>query len=155
MYSNVGGDLQNADTRGQTFMRGHQRTGSDGYVEFDTVVPGWELVTTPGPVPAVVRTTHIHLKIFHEHQITTTQLYFPDALIDQLYASVAPYRTHRRMTAPGSKHAFDRIRNGDDSVFIADHAAPLEVKREGDGLVALATIGLVSMGSRGASSLFR
>ncbi len=49
MYSNVGGDLQNVDTVGQTFMRGHQLSNRDGYVEFDTVVPGWELVGVPIP----------------------------------------------------------------------------------------------------------
>jgi len=155
MYSNVGGDLQTLDTRGQTFMRGHQTTDSAGYVEFDTVVPGWELVSVPPPQDQVLRATHIHLKVFHEYKVVTTQLYLPDPFLDQLYASVDPYQKHRKMTAPGLKRSFERIRNTDDGIFLADRSRPMQVQRESGGIFAQAKIGIVTLGSRGIDSLFR
>ena len=155
MYSNVGGDLQLVDSRGQTFMRGHQVTDADGYAEFATVVPGWELAPI-GPAPgAIVRATHIHVKVFHEHQIATAQLFLPDTLLDELYASVNPYVSHRQMKAPGVDRLFDRIRNTDDGVFKTDHSTPLPIQRQGKGVIAQATFGIVSMGTRGVPSLFR
>jgi protocatechuate 3,4-dioxygenase beta subunit len=153
LYSNVGADLQTVATIGETFMRGHQATDAEGYVEFDTVVPGWELVPSGGR--NVIRTTHIHVKVFHEHQIATTQLYFPDEFLDELYASVDPYLSHRQMTAPGAGGWFDRIRNDQDEIFLADQSAPMPVERRGDVVVAEAVIGLVTLGSRGAPPLFR
>lgn len=156
MYSNVGSDIQNVDTLGGTFMRGHQITGGDGRVEFDTVVPGWELVTTPPPINMVVRATHIHVKVFHDHKIATTQLYFPDSLLDQLYGEVDPYRANRRMTVPSLKgRMIDRIRNGEDQIFVGDQSTPMNVTRQGDVLVAEATIGLVTIGTLGTKTLFR
>jgi protocatechuate 3,4-dioxygenase beta subunit len=155
MYSNVGSDLQPVDTLGQTFMRGHQATDSAGYVEFETVVPGWELVGVPPPRNVVLRATHIHVKVFQEHKVATTQLYLPDRFLDELYVSADPYRTHRKMTAPGVAGSFERIRNTQDRIFIEDQSKPMEMRREGDGIFAEATIGIVSLGSRGVPSLFR
>jgi protocatechuate 3,4-dioxygenase beta subunit len=155
MYSNVGGDLQTLDTVGQTFMRGHQVTDQDGYVEFETIVPGWELVSVP-PAPNVVRrATHVHVKVFQEHKVATTQLYFPDEFLDELYATVDPYRTHRTGTVPGVARSFERIRNGEDQLFVADQSKPMEIRREGDGVFARATIGIVTLGLRGVPTLFR
>ena len=155
MYSNVGSDLQAVDTVGQTFMRGHQPTNRDGYVEFETVVPGWELLARAPPAKAVVRATHIHVKVFHENKVLTTQLYLPDDFLDGLYASVDPYRSHRTMTAPGMENSVQRKRNVDDGAFVRDQSKPLEVHREGNGIVAQATIGVVTLGSLGVRSLFR
>ncbi len=56
LYSNVGPDLQPVDTVGQTFLRGHQITDDAGCVEFDTIVPGWEIVAAAPPVIAARRT---------------------------------------------------------------------------------------------------
>ncbi|HEY6456263.1 MAG TPA: hypothetical protein VIY90_13400 [Steroidobacteraceae bacterium] len=153
MYSNVGGDLQMVDARGQTFMRGHQVTDAEGYAEFETVVPGWELAPVASEV--IVRATHIHVKVFHEHQIATAQLFLPDMLLDELYASVDPYVRHRQMRAPGFDRLFNRIRNTDDGLFKADHSTPLPIQRQGKGVIAQATFGIVSMGTRGVPSLFR
>jgi protocatechuate 3,4-dioxygenase beta subunit len=156
MYSNVGGDVQNLDTRGATFMRGHQVTGREGRVEFDTVVPGWELVTAPAPLNMVVRATHIHVKVFHDHKIATTQLYFPDEMLDQLYKEVDPYRANRQMTVPGLKgQMVDRIRNGDDRIFNGDMSTPMKMERQGEVLVAQATIGIGTIGTMGTKTLFR
>ena len=155
LYSNVGADVQMVDTEDQTFMRGHQVTNREGYVEFNTVVPGWEIVGAPPPENVFLRTTHIHVKVFREHKVATSQLYFPDEFLDELYGSVDPYRTHRKMTAPGLGRAFDRIRNGADAIFLDDKSKPLEIRREGAGIFAHATIGIVASGSHRVRSLFR
>ncbi|MEP7312985.1 MAG: hypothetical protein ABI859_10405, partial [Pseudomonadota bacterium] len=156
MYSNVGGDMQNVNTRGATFLRGHQVAGLDGRVEFDTVVPGWELVKAPPPINVGVRATHIHVKVFNDHKVATTQLYFADEFLEQLYKEVDPYRAHRQMTVPELKgRMVDRIRNGDDPVFNMDMSKPLAVERKGDVLVAEATIGVATIGNMGTKTLFR
>jgi len=70
-----------ADAAGQTFLRGVQRTDAEGRVEFQSVYPGWY----PG------RTPHIHLMVLVGAQrLLTTQLYFPEAVTDAVYAQ-APY----------------------------------------------------------------
>ena len=80
--------LQKESTVGQTFMRGHQITDASGQVEFDSVIPGWEIGRN------VARATHVHVKVFHENKVVTAQLYFPNEFLDELYANVDPYRTH-------------------------------------------------------------
>jgi protocatechuate 3,4-dioxygenase beta subunit len=155
LYSNVGPDLQPVDTTGQTFMRGHQVTDEKGYVEFDTIVPGWEIVAAAPPVKVAMRTTHIHVKAFHEREVLTTQLYLPDPLIDQLYADVEPYKSHRFLNAPGLDHAYERIRNGQDRFFNEAKAQPMTVERVNGVLVAKATLGVISQGERGFRTLWR
>jgi protocatechuate 3,4-dioxygenase beta subunit len=73
-----------ANSADQTFLRGFQRTAADGRVEFLTVYPGWY----PG------RTPHVHVMVLLENrmQLLTTQLYFPEAVTDAVYAT-APYAT--------------------------------------------------------------
>lgn len=155
LYSNVGTDLQSVDTVGQTFLRGHQVTDDAGYVEFDTIVPGWEIVAAPPPVLAALRTTHIHVKAFHEREVLTAQLYFPDDLIDELYANTEPYESHRLMTAPGIARPYERIRNTEDMFYTGSRSQPMTVTREKGVLVAKATIGVASQGNRGLKNLFR
>lgn len=156
LYSNVGADLQNVDTTGQTFLRGHQTTDDTGYVEFDIVVPGWEIVPMPPPVNVFRRTSHIHVKVFHERQILATQLYLPDALLDHLYSNVHPYKEHRRMTVPGIAGYFDRIRNRDDVNFSTSRSRPLAIERTSTGLSASAVVGFAgSMGTRGLPSRWK
>ncbi|HEY9859405.1 MAG TPA: intradiol ring-cleavage dioxygenase [Candidatus Obscuribacterales bacterium] len=72
-------------TVGQKFLRGYQVTDANGMAEFVTIYPGWY----PG------RTVHIHFKIRTDsaseqgHEFTS-QLYFDDAITDQVYAQ-PPY----------------------------------------------------------------
>src|SRR5690349_222259 len=74
-------DARNANyLSDQTFLRGHQITDAAGMVEFRTIYPGWY----PG------RTVHIHLMIEVGGVRLTSQLYFPDALTDRVFA-FAPY----------------------------------------------------------------
>lgn len=155
LYSNVGGDLQNVDTTGQTFCRGHQIADENGRVEFDTIVPGWELVPAPVPSGAAVRATHIHVKVFKGHTVTTTELFLPDRFLDDLYASTTPYRDHRSMTAPGLTRSYDRIRNVDDGLFVMDHPKPLAIRQKSGVVHATALIGLTAMTGEGVSPLWR
>ena len=70
-----------ADNAGLTFLRGYQRTNAQGDVEFTTIYPGWY----PG------RTTHVHVAVLlNGDRLSTTQVYFDDALTDRVYAE-APY----------------------------------------------------------------
>jgi len=75
-----------ANAAGQTFLRGFQTSDSNGLVEFVTVYPGWY----PG------RTPHIHIMVLlagapqGQASLLTTQLYFPEAITDAVYA-LAPY----------------------------------------------------------------
>ena len=67
------------DLREATFLRGQQTTDASGRVQFVTAYPGWYFP----------RTTHLHIKVLppdfgEEH---TTQLYFPNAINDLVYAS--------------------------------------------------------------------
>ena len=149
LYSNVGADLQTENTVGQTFMRGHQVTDATGQVEFDSVVPGWEIGRN------VVRATHVHVKVFHENKVVTAQLYFPNQFLDELYANVDPYRTHQQMTAPGAERPFNRIRNEEDLGFLADQSTPMPIRREADVVTVEATIGITTLGSLGVAPLFR
>lgn len=71
---------------GETFMRGTQFADDNGLVTFATVYPGWYRG----------RTTHIHFKIFiDEPTVLTGQIFFPDDVSEQVYATVEPYTTHR------------------------------------------------------------
>jgi hypothetical protein len=66
------------DTSGETFMRGVQVTDANGRVEFETVYPGWY----PG------RVAHIHARIhFDDRTFLTSQLYFPEAVTQQVYGT--------------------------------------------------------------------
>lgn len=155
LYSNVGRDLQPVDTTGQTFLRGHQVTDEKGYVEFDTIVPGWEVVAAAPPLIVAQRATHIHVKAFHEREVLTTQLFLPDPLIDQLYADTEPYKSHQFLNAPGLDRPYERIRNGQDHFFNAVDATPMTVERVNGVLMAKATLGVLSQGNRGFRTLWR
>lgn len=90
MYSDVSDRRFN--TVGKKFLRGYQATNAEGIAEFLTIYPGWY----PG------RTTHIHFKI-RTHSTDqqsyefTSQLYFEDALTDQVYTQ-APYAARGQRT---------------------------------------------------------
>lgn len=84
----------------QKFLRGSQITGADGTVEFITIYPGWYSG----------RAVHAHFKIRNNTEAQgyefTSQLYFDDALTDQVHAQ-APY---------SSKGQRD-MRNGRDRIY--------------------------------------
>lgn len=99
------GDGRDVDTSGQSFLRGWQKTDANGIVSFTTIYPGWYRG----------RTTHIHFKVFPgDRSVMTGQLFFPDALSDQIFATVAPYNDR-----PGKRDT-SNARDG-----IAQEAGPL------------------------------
>lgn len=79
---NAAGDF---DTRGETFLRGYQITDENGIARFTTIYPGWYQG----------RAVHIHFNIRDSPESErgyefTSQLYFDDALTDQVH-SQGPY----------------------------------------------------------------
>lgn len=117
VYSGFPSQVGGLDTRGQTFLRGTQASDANGEVEFTTIYPGWY----PG------RTTHIHFKV----RPTATseavaQLYFPEALSQQVYAQLPPYNSR------GPK---DTSNAGDGTNRLGIPQMPL-VESKGDGFVA-------------------
>jgi protocatechuate 3,4-dioxygenase beta subunit len=86
---------------GQKFLRGYQVTDGDGLARFTTIYPGWY----------EGRTVHIHFKIRsaagggRAHEFTS-QLFFDDALTDQVFAQ-PPY------AARGPR----RVRNPRDGIY--------------------------------------
>lgn len=90
------GDAESAATDGATFLRGTQVTGADGVVRFGTVYPGWYPTRTP----------HLHLKVhLGTTTVLTTQLFFDDAVSDQVYAA-DPYRQHTGRDTRNDRDAF-------------------------------------------------
>ncbi len=76
VYSDVNDPRVN--TQGKKFLRGHQVTDAGGVAKFVTIYPGWY----PG------RAVHIHFKIragANPVYDFTSQLFFDDALSDQVY----------------------------------------------------------------------
>jgi protocatechuate 3,4-dioxygenase beta subunit len=65
------------DTTADNFLRGIQRTDSQGRVTFKTIYPGWYRP----------RATHLHVMVSPPDygEVATTQLYFPDEVCDVAY----------------------------------------------------------------------
>jgi protocatechuate 3,4-dioxygenase beta subunit len=97
-YSDVRGS--GGSTIGRKFLRGYQTSGADGLVAFTTIYPG----AYPG------RAVHVHFKVRagagreRVHELTS-QLFFDDALTDQVHAQ------------PPYAGAVSRMRNGRDGIF--------------------------------------
>jgi protocatechuate 3,4-dioxygenase beta subunit len=91
VYSGFGAGASN-----RTFLRGVQIADGSGKVTFATIYPGWYQG----------RATHIHLKVLVSGTTHTTQLFFPEAVNNAVYA-VAPY----------SGHAGSRTLNSQDGIF--------------------------------------
>ncbi len=81
----INGEYHADPVENSRFLRGLQRTDADGWVEFNTIFPGWY----EGRVP------HIHFKIFiGEQEHLTAQFYFDPEFQNSVYTSVAPYNKH-------------------------------------------------------------
>jgi protocatechuate 3,4-dioxygenase beta subunit len=112
-------------TEGQTFMRGTQFADASGIVEFQTVYPGWYRG----------RTTHIHFKVFlDETNVLTGQIFFPDEISNQVYATVAPYNER------GEER--DTFNDGDSIAQQATEASVATIEEEPDGFLAQLIIGV-------------
>jgi protocatechuate 3,4-dioxygenase beta subunit len=158
-YSGVAGDPggnanpeAGAGAASGTFLRGVQLTGEDGIAEFDTIYPGWYSG----------RAVHIHMVVYaggtpemlepatpagrdagsYEggHLSHTGQLYFDDALSDQIFDSAEAYA--------GRDNA-RRVRNEQDGILGGQIDEPgfvlgISMLGEGfaDGLLGEITIGV-------------
>lgn len=90
-----------ADTTGRSFLRGYQITDNEGLARFTTIYPGWY----PG------RAVHIHFKVRAvddgERAVEfTSQLYFDEAISDQVFRQ-----------APYNRRSGRRTRNENDAIF--------------------------------------
>src|SRR5689334_5043882 len=86
-------------TKGKKFLRGYQVSDSNGVAKFTTIYPGWYQG----------RTVHIHFKIRSGSGPTyefTSQLFFDDALSDQVFTQAAYAGKGQRNT-----------RNQDDGIY--------------------------------------
>jgi protocatechuate 3,4-dioxygenase beta subunit len=100
---------------GERFLRGAQATNQDGIAKFTTIYPGFYQG----------RTVHIHAKVHLDRQtVLTTQLYFDDAVSDEVFAA-DPY------AAQGERGR----RNDLDGIF--DESLLLTLERSGDGYLGL------------------
>jgi protocatechuate 3,4-dioxygenase beta subunit len=91
LYSDVSDPQFN--TKGQQFLRGAQVTDADGTATFTTIYPGWY----------AGRAVHIHFKIRPDaNAVFTSQLFFDDALSDQVFAQ-APYASKGRRNTLNSR----------------------------------------------------
>jgi protocatechuate 3,4-dioxygenase beta subunit len=116
-----GTSVQN--TESERFLRGIQKTDKNGLATFTTVYPGWY----PG------RTVHIHVRVALGGSVVHTgQLYFPDALTDQVYRR-SPYNTRSAR----------ETRNASDSIFRnGGSRSTLKLKKNGSGYVGTILMGV-------------
>jgi len=124
-YSGFSDPRQGFETTGQTFLRGVQATGSKGQAAFSSIYPGWYRG----------RAVHIHVKIrttapsgAYEY---TTQLFFDEALTDEVHAR-APYAANGRRDMPNAR----------DGIFLRGDRTVLDVTKRGDGYAATCDIAL-------------
>jgi protocatechuate 3,4-dioxygenase beta subunit len=112
---------------GKKFLRGYQLTGNDGVAKFTTIYPGWYRG----------RAVHIHFKIRSSASSTsayefTSQLFFDDALTDEVHAQ-EPYASKGRRD---TRNAQDGIYSQGGSQLV------LEAAPTADGYAATFTIAL-------------
>jgi protocatechuate 3,4-dioxygenase beta subunit len=110
VYSDV--DDRSTGSRAGTsrFLRGYQVTDENGTVQFTTIFPGWYRG----------RAVHIHFKVRtaldgRSARETVSQLYFDDALIDQIHA-LPPYAAMGQRTMRNSQDGL--FRNGGDRLIV-------------------------------------
>lgn len=112
-----------AGASSRTFLRGIQKTDANGLAVFTTIYPGWYQG----------RTVHIHVKVHAGGTVVHTgQLFFPDALTDQVYAAV-----------PYNKRPNRNVRNAQDSIFVnGGRRGILAMKKAGSGYVGSIAMGV-------------
>jgi protocatechuate 3,4-dioxygenase beta subunit len=101
-YSDVRDTNVGFDARGKKFLRGYQVTNANGIAEFLTIYPGWY----------AGRAVHIHFKIRGDSPSRrsfefTSQLYFDEAVTDQVYKQ-SPYNSRGTRTTTNDKDSIFR-----------------------------------------------
>ena len=77
-YSEYGGTpMQPQDFTNAHFLRGRQKTDTNGQISFISIYPGWY----PGRAP------HIHLEVLDENEnsLRVTQIAFPESISNEVY----------------------------------------------------------------------
>ncbi len=114
------------NTAGDTFLRGTQMTGADGVARFTTIYPGWY----PG------RAVHVHYKVWlNSREVLTSQLFFPEAVSDQVYEKIAAY---------GGRGARNRLNQNDGIARRAGRGAVAAVANARRGLQASLVAGIAA-----------
>jgi len=80
------------------YFRGVAESDENGIVKFDTCFPGWY----PG------RAIHIHFAVTAAGLSTTSQVFFEQALIDEIFASHPDYRAFGRPDTPNAADGVSR-----------------------------------------------
>ncbi|MCU7534613.1 protocatechuate dioxygenase, partial [Prescottella equi] len=115
------GDQEATTTDDGTYLRGAQTTDANGIARFTTIFPGWY----------TGRTVHIHLKVHIDKKtVLTTQLYFDDALNDDVFSTVPPYTDHTGRDT----------RNDTDGIY--DAAGLMATSRQPDRMLAAINLGI-------------
>lgn len=79
------GELHVDPVNDSRFLRGLQKTDADGWVTFNTIIPGWY----EGRVP------HIHARVaLNNQEQLTTQFYFREEILNNIYTAIEPYTMH-------------------------------------------------------------
>jgi protocatechuate 3,4-dioxygenase beta subunit len=119
-----------SDVQGNTgdFLRGTQRTDTNGKTTFTTVYPGWYQG----------RAVHIHFKVRTEPDadsgfILTSQLFFDDDLSRTVFTSRDPYQQKGAQDMPNAQDGIYNQSNG---------TTLLDCQASGDGYAATFAIGL-------------
>jgi protocatechuate 3,4-dioxygenase beta subunit len=112
-----------SDTSSRTFLRGIQKTDKAGLAVFTTIYPGWYQG----------RAVHIHVKVHVGGSVVHTgQLFFPDALTEQVYKA-APYK------ARGNPSTTD----AQDSIYVnGGRRGLLALKKSGAGYIGTIAMGV-------------
>ena len=114
-----------ADTIGATYMRGKQITDANGFVEFQSVYPGW--------YPD--RTVHIHFRVSNDDRtLVASQLFFPQETTDAVLGQ-SPYDVNG---AADTTNATDSVLRGD----LTDHPLMGTVSSNGDGHTVALVVGV-------------
>jgi protocatechuate 3,4-dioxygenase beta subunit len=102
-------------TNDDTYLRGKLTTNAQGQVTFQTIYPAWYTLRTP----------HIHLKIFEgDNCNTTTQLYFPEDVSQELYSTPEYARNATQDTYNKTDPVFGNTPGDTDSLWIDIEKGP-------------------------------
>lgn len=121
-HTDAQGRYSHFNAANDTFLRGIQRTGPNGWVTFQSLYPGWY----PG------RATHIHVKVhIGGGTVHTGQLFFPEAVTTAVYRGAAYQK-------PGT-----RTRNARDGIYQQGGASTvLAMAPAGSGYQGRLTMGV-------------
>ena len=119
------------DTRGKTFLRGHQVTGSDGVAEFTTLFPGWYVPRIP----------HVHVKVIYRDvgwTTESTQLFFP-AEIERAVFKTEPYAARGQNPIELDR---DLVLKGDQKKM---NELTVDLDTDGDGFIGKFQIAMTAL----------